>query len=200
MFSFFREEKKRKRAEWAAAVCYEYSDTCIELICKITSVLRATEAQEKQGGKVADYVSNVSRSDPDVEGVLGSDDSIHFWYTFGTQLAEEEELGDEIGLVLAIRTLSEFMSLHSDGVTGLGEKRHKKGQEKLLKGGKDRIVKIECAAILAAQSISRIRGMTNVACNIYQYYVCRYPPSHRYKTLLDKENKEINLMIKETFL
>ena len=199
MFGFFSEEKKRqKKAEWAVAICHEYSDTCIEIFRRVTMATRAKEAQEKQGGEVADYVENVGRFDPEIEELLGSDDSIHFWYTFGTQLAEEEELGNEIGLVLAIRTLMEFMSLNSDGVTDLGEKRHREGQEKLQKGKRDRIVKIECAAILAAQSISRIRGMTNVAIDIYQFYVCRFSPSNQ--ALLDENLEMYDLMIKENFL
>ena len=199
MFGFFSEEKKRqKKAEWAVAICHEYTDTCIHVICGVTSALRATEEQKKRGGEVADYVEPVGRFDPEIEGILGSDDSIHFWYTFGTQLAKAEELGDEIGLVLAIRTLTVCMSLNSDGATDLGEKRHKEGQEKLQKGERDRIVKIECAAILAAQSISRIRGMTNVACEIYQYYVCRFSPSHQ--ALLDEKFEMYDLVIKENFL
>jgi hypothetical protein len=199
MFGFFSAEKKReKKVEWAVAICHEYSDTCIEVICKVTSALRATKAQEKQGGEIKDYIENVGRFDPEVAELFGSDDSIHFWYTFGTQLAEEEELGNEIGLVLAIRTLMEFMSLNSDGVTDLGEKRHEEGHEKLQKGKRDRIVKIECAAILAAQSISRIRGMTDVACEIYQYYVCRFPQFNQ--AVLDKKIKKYDLLIKENFL
>ena len=154
--------------------------------------------RKNRGGEIEDYLVPVGRFDPEIVGFIGSDDSIHFWYTFGTQLAAEEELGNEIGLVLAIRTLMEFVGLHSDGVTELGEKRQMEGQEKLQKGERDRIVKIECAAILAAQSISRKRGMTNVACEVYQYYVCRFPPSKQ--ALLDENFEKYDLVIKENYL
>ena len=51
MFGLFSEEKKReKKTKWAVAICQEYSDTCIDVMCKVASALRAMEAAEKQGG------------------------------------------------------------------------------------------------------------------------------------------------------
>ena len=154
------------------------------------------EAHEKLGGEPEDHFKNVSMFDPEIVELLRTDDSVHFWYTFGIQLAEEEELGPEIGMVLAHRTLWEFIGLSSDEVINLGEQRHKEGREKLLKGNRDRNVKVQCAAILAAQSISRIRGVSNIAHELYQHYVCRFPP---YLPSLDEQIKKYDLLIEEHF-
>jgi|TARA_B100002003_G_C13929061_1_gene451398 hypothetical protein len=57
MFGIFSEEKKReKKAKWAVALCHEYTDTCISVICQITSVMRATEEQKNQGGDLNDHI------------------------------------------------------------------------------------------------------------------------------------------------
>ena len=135
MFNFFfsKVKKRQKKTEWALSICQKYSNSCVNILIKLAMAARAKEALDIHGGEFKDHLVSVSRFDPQISEPIGSDDSIHFWYAFGIRLAEEEGLGKDIGMVLAIRTLMEFLSLHSDEVADLGERRHAEGQKKLQK-------------------------------------------------------------------
>jgi len=197
MISFFSEEKRReKKAEWAVAICYEYTDICVEAICYIKGAVRASKERIKTGRDIK--LKPVSVFDSEVLEAVGRDDSIHFWYSFGFWLARHEELGDEFGLLLAVRILLEFLHLEpTDSVLDLGEKRQKEAERKIKNGEKDRIVKIEYAANLAAAGISKIRGMTAFALDVYQDYINEYVyydnPSENEKF------KKLDLIIEEQF-
>ncbi len=89
------------------------------------------------------------------------------------------------------------MQLNASGLMELGMNRHLEGRGKLMQGKRGNFVNNEGAAILAAQSIGRVGGMTNVACELYQYYVCRMPKSH--PQLLKDKVKIYDTAINETF-
>ena len=153
MFGILSKEKKRaKEAELLILLMHSYSTACVHEICKRL---------------------DAGPFDQQVRDLIETDDSYQFWYTVALGLSFARGFGEDMAILVGIRTLMEFLDVRDDTAIDRGMALYRSGEDKVNQKIIDRNSKVQCASATVVVNLENENRPTAIAISHFVTFISK---------------------------